>query len=128
MKPRLHLFVCRNERPSGGRPACGQRGSGIVAALQRELAARPDRWSEVRITESGCLGPCFDGPTVVAYPDGTWYAGVTADDAGALLDHHLDGAPALKHRLLELADDGDHDDAPDADADPDEEGDRRDGS
>ena len=104
MKPRLHLFVCCNERPSGGRPACGSRGSGIVAALQSELAARPDRWSEVRITETGCLGPCFDGPTVVAYPEGSWYGGMAADDAGALLDHYLDGAPALEHRHLDFDD------------------------
>jgi (2Fe-2S) ferredoxin len=41
----------------------------------------------VLITDCGCLGPCFDGPNAVVYPDGVWYAGLEPDDAAGLADH-----------------------------------------
>lgn len=79
-----HLFVCTNTTP-GGKPACGRRGGQeVIAAVQKELLARGvAAW----VTPCGCLGPCFDGPNAVVYPDGVWYGGLTADDAHALADH-----------------------------------------
>jgi len=83
-----HLFVCTNTLASG-KPACGRRGGdAIMAAVQRELLARG---GIARVTACGCLGPCFDGPNAVVYPDGTWYGGLTVDDAPGLVDHLLDG-------------------------------------
>ncbi len=41
------------------------------------------------MTACDCLGPCFDGPNVVIYPEGVWYAGVGASDARELTDEHL---------------------------------------
>lgn len=86
-----HLFVCNNGRASG-KPACGPRGGdALVAAVQRELIARGDRAAHVLVTTCGCLGPCFDGPNAVVYPDGVWYAGLAPSDAAALVDHLIDG-------------------------------------
>src|SRR5512141_860439 len=71
-----HLFVCTNGR-SSGKPACGPRGGdALVAAVQRELLARGAH--DALVTPCGCLGPCFDGPNAVIYPDGAWYAGLSA--------------------------------------------------
>ncbi len=89
---RRHFFVCTNERPEGGRPACGARGGVEVArALARVAIERPD----VQVTACGCLGPCFDGPTVVVYPEAAWYGGVAPGDAAALVDE----APVERLRL-----------------------------
>jgi (2Fe-2S) ferredoxin len=89
-----HLFVCANGR-SAGKPACGPRGGdALVAAVQRELLARKVDASDVLVTQCGCLGPCFDGPNAVIYPDGVWYAGLDANDAPALVEHLLGGAAA----------------------------------
>jgi (2Fe-2S) ferredoxin len=80
-----HLFICTNSR-SSGKPACGPRGGdALVAAVQRELLARSG--FTALITNCGCLGPCFDGPNAVVYPDGVWYAGLGPDDAAGLADH-----------------------------------------
>jgi (2Fe-2S) ferredoxin len=57
--------------------------------VQRELLARGA--SRVLITNCGCLGPCFDGPNAVVYPDGVWYAGLVPDDAAGLADHLATG-------------------------------------
>lgn len=43
------------------------------------------------LTTCDCLGPCFDGPNAVVYPDGVWYAGLSPDDAAAIVDHLVDG-------------------------------------
>ena len=88
-----HLFVCSNAR-SSGKPACGPRGGdALLAAVQRELIVR--RASDVLVTACGCLGPCFDGPNAVVYPEGAWYAGLTLGDAAALADHLIDGTPLV---------------------------------
>jgi (2Fe-2S) ferredoxin len=67
--------------------------------VQRELLARGA--SRVLITNCGCLGPCFDGPNAVVYPDGVWYAGLVPGDAAGLADHLASGhvlAAKLSHR------------------------------
>jgi sirohydrochlorin cobaltochelatase len=84
-----HLFVCTNVTASG-KPACGRRGGeAILAAVQQKLLER--RATGVLVTACACLGPCFDGPNAVVYPDGVWYGGLTADDADAIARHLLDG-------------------------------------
>jgi (2Fe-2S) ferredoxin len=57
--------------------------------VQRELLARGAL--AVLVTHSGCLGPCFDGPNAVVYPDGVWYAGLEPDDAAEIADHLVAG-------------------------------------
>ena len=87
---RRHLFVCTNERASG-KPACGRRGgTELVTAVQQALIARG---SDARVTACGCLGPCFDGPNAVAYPEGVWYADLGEADADALADALVTGEP-----------------------------------
>lgn len=87
-----HLFVCRNERPVEGRPSCSARGSAeIFAALQKAIGGRQELWGQVAVTPCGCLGPCFDGPMLVIYPEGIWYRAVRAEDAAEIVESHLLG-------------------------------------
>jgi (2Fe-2S) ferredoxin len=37
------------------------------------------------------MGRCGEGPTLVVYPDGVWYRGVSEADAASLVDDHLVG-------------------------------------
>ena len=85
-----HFFVCENARPVGGKPSCGARASGdVLAALQEGLGRHPEMWGRVAVTPTGCLGPCFEGPTVVVYPEGVWYVGVTAADVPEIVERHM---------------------------------------
>lgn len=61
--------------------------------MQRELLTR--KATDVLVTPCGCLGPCFDGPNAVVYPEGVWYAGLEVADAGALASHLVDGTPLV---------------------------------
>lgn len=40
-------------------------------------------------TKVGCLRVCRDGPIAVVYPEGTWYAGLTADRVPEFVRSHL---------------------------------------
>lgn len=48
-------------------------------------------------TRADCLRTCCDGPTLVVYPEGTWYHGMTADRMPRLVKQHLvDGQPVME--------------------------------
>jgi len=84
-----HLFVCTNVVASG-KPACGKGGgTEVLVAVQQKLLAR--RATDVLVTACGCLGPCFDGPNAVVYPDAVWYGGLDESDADAIVAHLIDG-------------------------------------
>lgn len=66
-----------------------------------QLALLERSAGDALVTNCGCLGPCFDGPNAVVYPDGVWYAGLEPDDAAGLADHLTAGrvlAAKLSHR------------------------------
>ena len=45
-------------------------------------------------TKVGCLRICVHGPTMLVYPEGTWYHGMTADRIPRFVQQHLiEGRP-----------------------------------
>jgi (2Fe-2S) ferredoxin len=88
-----HVFLCVGEQ-------CCTREEGEAAwdALKGELkrrnlslAAGPGACYRTKV---GCLRVCRDGPVAVVYPEGTWYAGLTADRVPGFVQQHLvDGQP-----------------------------------
>src|SRR5204863_202359 len=53
--PRVHVFVCDNARPEGGRPACGARGDDVAQALT-EAVLRAGAGGRIAVTRCGGLG------------------------------------------------------------------------
>jgi (2Fe-2S) ferredoxin len=89
--PKYHILVCTNSRPPGHpKPSCGAAGSqNILMGLNMGLMERGFQPGEVLVTGSTCLGPCEQGPTVLVYPDGTWYSQVKESDVTTILDEHI---------------------------------------
>ena len=102
-----HFFVCTNSRAVGGRPACGQAGHTLARQLQEAVSSHPGLRGRAAVTPCACLGTCFDGPTLVAYPSGTWYVGVTEHDIKELLDAHAMGEIPLSRLEYEWVGDDD---------------------
>jgi (2Fe-2S) ferredoxin len=101
-----HFFVCQTQRPPTGKPSCTQRGgTEVYAALQEGIGGRPELWGKVAVTSCGCLGPCFDGPNVVVYPEGIWYAGVTAEDVPEIVDSHMVGGKPVDRLVYQWPED-----------------------
>ena len=97
-----HFFVCQTHRPEDAeKPSCGQRGAAqIYSRLLEALDRHPELAQDVAVSACGCLGFCFDGPIVVVYPEGTWYARVTEADVPELVEQHLiEGKPVERLRF-----------------------------
>lgn len=96
-----HVFVCENRRPEDDpRGCCACKGSeAIRAALKDELRRRGLK-GRVRANAAGCLDACAYGPTVVVYPEGVWYGGVTAADVREIVEQHLVGGKPVERLLI----------------------------
>lgn len=89
-KPQKHVFVCVQNRPLGHpRPSCSLKNCAEVAEeffwhlQQRQL------FDKVQVTTTSCLGPCSEGPSVLVYPEGVMYGGVSKEDVATIFEEHL---------------------------------------
>ncbi len=87
---RYHVFFCTNLREDGG-PSCGAHGAQAMRdyAKSRVKALGLAGKGKVRISTSGCLDRCEEGPCVVIYPEATWYTYVDRDDIDEIISEHL---------------------------------------
>jgi (2Fe-2S) ferredoxin len=98
-----HVFICGNQRPAGHPRGCCDPAAedALQKAFKKALAERGLTRS-VRANRAGCLDQCEHGPTVVVYPEGVWYGGVTAADVAEIVDRHLvGGEPVARLRLAD---------------------------
>ena len=92
-----HIFICTQPRDGSGRSCQTAGGSELVQELQRQVISNPDLLGKTAVTACACLGPCLDGPNMVIYPEGIWYAGVTLSDIPDIIDQHLaNGTPVAR--------------------------------
>jgi NADH:ubiquinone oxidoreductase subunit E len=79
---KLHILVCTNARHDGT-PSCGD--SGEAQRVFETLKARlKEAKLPVRVSRTGCLGPCAQGPNVMCYPHGVWFQAVGEGDVAEL--------------------------------------------
>lgn len=87
-----HIFVCTNQRPAASPKGCcnDKGGSELRLAFVTGLAKRGLK-RRVRANKSGCLDACELGPTVVIYPEGVWYLGVSLEDVEEIIETSIVG-------------------------------------
>jgi (2Fe-2S) ferredoxin len=88
---RRHVFLCTG-------PTCCAPETGFAAweALKSEIKTHGLEHGENACcrTKVGCLRICCNGPTMVVYPEGTWYHGMTAERIPLFVRQHLlEGRP-----------------------------------
>lgn len=88
-----HVFLCTG--PNCCTPEVGQAAWEALKQSLKEkgLGAGPNACYRSKV---GCLRICCHGPTMVVYPEGTWYHGMTADRIPLFVERHL-----LEHRPVE---------------------------
>ncbi len=87
-RSRINILVC-----TGG--GCVASGALEVSAAFREAIDRFGLDGEIRIIETGCLGPCASGPVAAVYPDGVLYQNLKPEHAEEIVEEHL-----LKGRVV----------------------------
>ena len=86
---RSHVLVC-------GGTGCTSSGSlQIIETLQDEIN-KAGLKDEVCVVKTGCHGLCAQGPIMLIYPEGTFYARVSKEDVAEIVSEHL-----LKGRQVE---------------------------
>jgi (2Fe-2S) ferredoxin len=102
-----HVFVCTGK-------SCSARDSAEVRdAFEAELKARgllfgreakgKNPNGSIVLTECASVGFCAIGPTVLIYPDGTWYAQVRVSDVSQIIEEHLlNGRPVGRLALMKV--------------------------
>lgn len=90
-RPKKHVLVCLQGRPAGHpRGSCQEKSCvGVWQAFQAEFTARNLGLSGFQLTNTGCLGPCQLGPSVLVYPEGVMYVQVKPEDVATIIDEHL---------------------------------------
>ena len=79
-----HVFVCTNDR-KGERKSCSDNNSEQIKA-QLKTVVNEKGWKEkVRISTSGCMGLCGNGPNVMIYPQKIWFSEVSIEDVEVIV-------------------------------------------
>jgi len=91
-KPKKHVFVCTQSRPEDHpRGSCAAKGGAAVLQEFMQQFEKRQLWGRYAVAGSSCLGTCGSGPSVLVYPEGVMYGGVSKDDVAAIIEEHLLG-------------------------------------
>lgn len=96
-----HVFVCINERHAGHpKGCCLEKGSANVRDRLKIELGRRGLAGIVRANNSGCLDACEHGASMVIYPEGIWYGGVTVEDVPEIIDRTIVGGEVIQRLLI----------------------------
>lgn len=80
------IFVCTNRREPGDRICCAAGGGCELRDTLKEMVKARGLKGKVRVSASGCMDKCEDGPNVMIFPDNIWLSGVRTNDLQPILD------------------------------------------
>lgn len=85
-----HIFVCTNQK-APDKACCAQSGGEpFFHYLKTKLIERSLHGpNQYRVSKSGCLGRCGQGPCLVIYPEGIWYTYTSTADLDDIITLHL---------------------------------------
>jgi HAD superfamily hydrolase (TIGR01509 family) len=90
-----HLYVCVNQRQVGEVCCAASRSEAICQRLKAYVKEH-GLSGRVRVSSSGCMGLCAQGPNVMVYPGERWYSHVTLETVEEIIAREL--APWVKGR------------------------------
>ncbi len=79
-----HVFVCTHDR-GGERKSCADNNSHLIKSKLKEFVNERGWRGKIRISTSGCMGLCANGPNVMIYPQQIWFHEVYPDDVDKIV-------------------------------------------
>jgi (2Fe-2S) ferredoxin len=55
---------------------------------------------KIRVSKSGCLGRCAEGPCIVIYPEGLWYTYSSFADIDEIIENYLLNGKMVEHLVI----------------------------
>ncbi|MBM3541468.1 MAG: (2Fe-2S) ferredoxin domain-containing protein [Alphaproteobacteria bacterium] len=95
-----HVFCCTNERPDGHPRGCCAAKEAVKLRTYMKNQAKKLGLENVRVNAAGCLDRCELGPTMVIYPEGTWYTYGSREDLDEILRVHLQEGGRVTRLML----------------------------
>lgn len=89
-----HLFLCLG--PDCCSPEIGQASWEF---LKSQVALHS---LQILRTRAACFRICSQGPILVVYPDGIWYAQVTPERLGRIINEHIILGQPVSEWILEI--------------------------
>ena len=83
-----YIFVCENERETG--QCCAPEGLHLRELLKNQVKER-GLSNKVRVSRSGCLDVCADGPNVLLMPDNIWFKRVNESNVDEIIQLAVKG-------------------------------------
>ncbi|WP_027717486.1 NADH-quinone oxidoreductase subunit NuoF [Desulfovirgula thermocuniculi] len=96
---RAHVLVCAGA-------GCISSGCQGVKNALLESISRLGLEREVKVVETGCMGPCDLGPVIVVYPEGVFYRKLKPADAVEIAEEHLLKGRVVERLLYRVPEDG----------------------
>lgn len=85
-----HLFFCVNQKTNGKKCCAESDAPALVDYAKKTLQEMGQHGrGRFRVTDSGCLGRCSKGPSLVIYPEGVWYTFENKEDIDEIIASHL---------------------------------------
>lgn len=86
-----HIFLCQNQKALG-KPCCASGDPADMRSFMKKTLKKKGivvGEGGIRLTLSGCLGRCSEGPLMVIYPEAVWYRYENQDDIEKIIDGHI---------------------------------------
>ena len=101
-RPDKHVFICTQNRPQGHpRGSCTSKGCAeIMTEFMNEIQSR-NLFEKIGLTNTGCMGPCMVGPSVLVYPEGIMYGNLQKSDVKTIIDQHLLGNEPVSDLMVQ---------------------------
>jgi len=81
--------------------ACLSSGEEAVKNKLMTLINEKNLQDEVKVIETGCMGPCQYGPLMIVYPDNSFYISLNEDKIEKIVDEHFIKGRPVKEYLWE---------------------------
>lgn len=97
-----HVFLCTNQKAPGKTCCANTGGEPYFEYLKNKLLTLGLHGpGKIRVSKSGCLGRCSEGPCIVIYPEGIWYRYSSFADIDAIVQEHLMNNHCVNDLLIE---------------------------
>ena len=91
---RAHVLCC-------GGTGCTSSKSMLIKKRFEEKIKEVGLADEVQVIATGCFGLCEEGPIVIVYPEGSFYARMSIDRVDEIVEEHLKNGNVVKKYLFE---------------------------